>query len=72
LLKWPGCEDDHSPPSIAKVKNEGNCNSTLPVSFKAFAGTALLSMYFILRSGQGGSYIFQCIKNILITMISSE
>jgi hypothetical protein len=22
-LKWPGCEADHSPPSIAEVKNDG-------------------------------------------------
>ena len=30
-VKWPGCEDHHSPPCSVEVKNEWICTSTSPV-----------------------------------------
>jgi hypothetical protein len=33
--KWLGCENDHSPPSSAKVKNAWSCTSTHPYIFMA-------------------------------------
>jgi len=29
VVKWPGCEADHSPPSSAEVKNVSSYTSTL-------------------------------------------
>jgi len=45
----PGCEADHSPPSIDEVKNEWSCTSAPPVCLMAWAGTALpvLTMWTI-------------------------
>jgi hypothetical protein len=31
VLKWPGCEADHSPPSIAEVKSAWIYTSTRPI-----------------------------------------
>jgi hypothetical protein len=32
-VKWPECEDNHSPPSNAKVKNVWSYTSTPPIHF---------------------------------------
>ena len=31
VVKWPGCQADHSPPSSIEVKHEWNCTSTPPI-----------------------------------------
>jgi hypothetical protein len=35
-LMWPRCEDDHSPPSSAEVKNTRLYTSTPPYAYKAW------------------------------------
>jgi hypothetical protein len=33
MVKWPGCETDHSPPPSAEVKNAWSCTYTSPYVF---------------------------------------
>ena len=40
-VKWPRHEDDHSPSSSTKVKNEWSYTSTLTYAFVACTGTTL-------------------------------
>jgi hypothetical protein len=41
-VKWPGLEVNHSPLSIAEVKNEGSCNFASP-------GEGKIVLYIALR-----------------------
>ena len=47
LVKWPVREVDHSPPSSARLKNEGSCLSVLPIYFHGVDRSD--SLYFFLN-----------------------
>jgi hypothetical protein len=44
-VKVAGLEDNHSPPSSAKFKNEGSCTSTPAYAFVTCTGTILPLLY---------------------------
>jgi hypothetical protein len=49
-VKWHGYEADHSPPSVAMVKNEGIYTSILPYIFTVCIRLPLLVQYTFLVS----------------------
>jgi len=44
-VKQPGHETDHSPPTIAEIKNEWNYIPIAPYAFMVWTGSALPSVY---------------------------
>lgn len=54
LVKRQGRGADHLPASSARVKNEGNCTSTLPYTFRSCTGSTLL-YFFTFTDSKGVS-----------------